>query len=117
MLHTVYYYNGKLCALRGGEHSNIAVANFDVGLDFIRFEDNLVKTFYGGFTDLKYEPRLVKHVSHPLDGKHKRCLDEIYYMFLGSVQACSNEVTAFYFKPNSKRFAFDKQPVGINTLQ
>ena len=30
--------------------------------------------------------------------------------------AYSNEVTAFYFKPNSKRFAFDKQPVAINTL-
>ena len=37
-------------------------------------------------------------------------------MYLGLVQACSNEVTTFYFNPNSKRFAFDKQPVRINTL-
>ena len=37
-------------------------------------------------------------------------------MYLGLVQAYSNEVTAFYFKPNSKCFAFDKQPVGINTI-
>ena len=39
-------------------------------------------------------------------------------MYLGLMQAFSNEVTltAFYFKPNSKRFAFDKEPVGINTL-
>lgn len=37
-------------------------------------------------------------------------------MYLGLVQAYPNEVTAFYLKPNSKRFAFDKQPVGINTL-
>ena len=37
-------------------------------------------------------------------------------MYLGLVQASSNEVTVFYFKPNSKRFAFAKQPVGINTL-
>ena len=37
-------------------------------------------------------------------------------MYLGLVQAYPDEVTAFYLKPNSKRFAFDKQPVGINTL-
>ena len=32
------------------------------------------------------------------------------------MQAGSNEVTAFYLRPNSKRFPLDKQPVGINTL-
>lgn len=37
-------------------------------------------------------------------------------MYVVLVQAYSNEVTAFYVKPNSKRFAFDKQPVGINML-
>ena len=37
-------------------------------------------------------------------------------MCTGLVQACSNEVTSFYFKPKSKRFAFDKQPLGIKTL-
>ena len=37
-------------------------------------------------------------------------------MHLVLVQVYSNEVTAFYVKPNSKRFAFDKQPVGINML-
>ena len=77
-----------------------------------------MKTFHGhGFTYLKYKARLVKHVCHPVNGKHECCLDEIYNLYLGLVQACSNKVTAFYFKPNSKRFAFDKQPVGINTLQ
>ena len=37
-------------------------------------------------------------------------------MCTGLVQACSNEVTSFYFKPKSRRFAFDKQPLGIKTL-
>lgn len=36
-------------------------------------------------------------------------------MYTGLVQACSDKETTFYFKPNSKRFAFDKQPVGILT--
>ena len=62
-----------------------------------------MKTFHGhGFTYLKYKARLVKHVCHPVNGKHECCLDEIYNLYLGLVQACSNEVTAFYFKPNSK---------------
>ena len=37
-------------------------------------------------------------------------------MYVVLVQAYSNEVTAFYVKPNSKRFAFDKQTVEINML-
>ena len=62
LLHTVYYNYGKLFRLRGGEHCNITVANVDVSSDFIRFKENVVKTFHGGFTDWKYEPHLVKHV-------------------------------------------------------
>ena len=110
LLHTVYYYFGKLFSLRSGEHSNITVANVDVGSDSIRFKENVVKTCHGGFTDWKYEPRLEKHVCHPLKGKHECCLDEIYNMCTGLMQACSSEVTSFYFNPKSKRFAFDKQP-------
>lgn len=107
MLHIVYYYNVKLFGRRGGEHSNITEANFDVGSDFIRFEENVVKKFHGGFPVLKYKPRLeTEHVCHPLNGKHESCLDETYSLYIGSVQACSNELTAFYLKPNFKVFFF-----------
>ena len=76
----------------------ITVANFDVGSNFIRFEENVMKTFHGGlYTDLKYDPRVVKHICHPLDEKHECCLVETHHMYLGLVQAYSNEVTAFYF--------------------
>ena len=106
----------KLFGLRSGKHSKLTVANVDVGSDFIRFEENVVKTFHGVFTDLKYKPRLVKHVCHPLNRKHECCLHERYIMCTGFVQACSNEVTSFYTKPKSKRFAFDKQPLGIAVI-
>ena len=66
LLHTVSYYNGKLFELCGGEHRNITVANFDVGSNFIHFEENVVKTFHGCLTDLKYEPRVAKYGCHPL---------------------------------------------------
>ena len=81
-----------------------------------RFEENVAKTFHGGLTDLKYEPRVVKHVCHPLNEKHECCLAELYRMYIGLVQSIPSEVTAFCFKPNSKRLAYDKQPVGIHTL-
>ena len=58
----------------------------------------------------------MKHVCHPLHEKHESCLVELYKLYLGLVLSISIEVTAFYFKPNAKRFVYDKQPVGINTL-
>ena len=55
LLNTVYFYNGKLFGLRGGDHRNITVANFELGRNFIRFEENVAKTFHGGLTGLKYD--------------------------------------------------------------
>ena len=116
LLNTVYFYNGKLFGLRGVEHRNITIANFQLGSNFIRFEENVAKTFHGGLTDLKYKPRVVKHVCHPLNEKHESCLVELFRMYIGLVQSISSEITAFYFKPNSKCLAYDKQVVGINKL-
>ena len=95
LLNTVYCYNGKLFGLRGGEHRNITVANFELGNNFIRFEENVAKTLRGGLTDLKYEPQVVKHVCHPLNEKRECCLVELYHMYIGLVQSISREVTAF----------------------
>ena len=60
LLNTVYFYNGKLFGLRAGEHRNINVNNFEVGTNFIRFEENASKTYSGGLNNLKYIPREVK---------------------------------------------------------
>ena len=37
-------------------------------------------------------------------------------MYNDLAQSISSEITAFYFKPNSKRLPYDKQAVGINKL-
>ena len=58
----------------------------------------------------------MKHVCHPLNEKHESCLVELFRMYIGLVESISSEITAFYFKPNSKRLAYDKQVVGINKL-
>jgi len=42
---------------------------------------------------------------------------EKFYCFKRNTNISAlSQITAFYFKPNSKRFAYDKQAVGINKL-
>ena len=56
LLDTIYFYNGKMFDLRGGEHRKICVNNFSLGPNVINFKENVCKTFHGGIIDLKYEP-------------------------------------------------------------
>ena len=116
LLNTIYFYNGKVFGLREGDHRNIVVNNFEIGPNFIKFEENASKTYHGGLCDLKYVPRVVKHVCHSIEEKHEPCLVEIFRLYVGLVETHAKEVTAFYFKPPKSRFAFDKAPVGINSL-
>ena len=54
LLNVVYYYNGKLCGLHGGEHRQICLKNFEIGDNYICFKENESKTFVGGLLDLKH---------------------------------------------------------------
>ena len=56
------------------------INNFEIGSNFINFEENTFKTYHGGLCDIKYVPRAVKHVCHPNEEKHKPCLMEIQYL-------------------------------------
>ena len=47
LLYTVYFYNGKIFGLRGGDHRNIVLNNFQLGSNFIKFQENSCKTFHG----------------------------------------------------------------------
>ena len=38
LLNTGHFYNGKIFGLRGGDHRNIAINNFELGSNFIKFE-------------------------------------------------------------------------------
>ena len=70
LLNVVYFYNGKLFGLCASEHRNVSLENFEIGDNYIRFEENLSKTFHRVLLDLKYEPRVVKHVCHEVGQKH-----------------------------------------------
>ena len=45
LLYTVYYYNGKIFGLRGEDHRNIVLNNFELGSNFIKFQKIIVKHF------------------------------------------------------------------------
>lgn len=116
LLNTVYFYNGKLFGLRSSEHRAITSNNFTIGVNFIKFEENVCKTFHGGLTDLKYKPRVVKHICHEEGKIHEsRCLVDIYKLYIRLAKVKNNNGSAFYFRPNSENLAFDKSPVGVNT--
>lgn len=51
LVNTVYFYNGKLFGLRRSEHRQICLNNFTIRETFIKFEENVCKTFHGGLTD------------------------------------------------------------------
>ena len=67
LLNVVYFYNGKLFGLRASEHRNICLNNFEIADNFIRFEENVCKTFHRGLLDLKCEPR-VENIYMPRSG-------------------------------------------------
>ena len=100
LLNTVYYYNGKMFGLRGSEHRKLSLKNFELGPNFIKFEENLCKTFHGGgLTDLKYVPKRIKHICHNVGEKHNPCLLEVYRMYIGLVECKAKESDCFYLRP------------------
>ena len=71
LLYRMYFYNGKIFGVRGGDQRNIVLNNFELGSSFIKFQENSWKTFHGGISDLKYFPRTVKHISYEEGVKHE----------------------------------------------
>jgi hypothetical protein len=120
LLYTVYFYNGKLFGLRSQEHRNLRYVNFKIESNCIIFDESISKTYHGGLKDLKYTPCVVKHVccGENEDVGHFRCLVHCYTKYLGSIEALSKEIEAFYFKPhvNGHVIRFQRSPVGVNTL-
>ena len=45
LLYTVYFYNGNIFGLRGGDHRNIVWNNFELGLILLSLKKILLKHF------------------------------------------------------------------------
>ena len=92
LLNTIYFYNGKIFGLRGGEHRKICVNNFFLGSKVINFEENVCKTFHGGITDLKYEPIKVKHICHERGQDNDEYVVQFYQLYIGFVETLSKKI-------------------------
>ena len=90
--------------------------NFELGSNFIKFQENYCKTFHGGVSDLKYIPRTVKNICHEEGVKREPYLVEIYRLYIRLVEVFAKNGNAFYYKASKAKFGFEKVPVGINTL-
>lgn len=97
LLNSVYCFNGKIFGLRGSEHRNSNLKNFELVPNFSKFEENLCKTFRGGLCDLKYVPKSIKHICHDIRQKHDPCLLEVYRLYIGLVECKAKEIDSFIF--------------------
>lgn len=90
LLTTIYFYNGKLFGIRSKEHRNLRYSNFRIDTESVTYDESVSKTYHGGLKDLKYKPRVVKHV----------CCAGKDFSHLEKVKSLAKDIGAFYFKPN-----------------
>ena len=87
LFRTIYFYNGKLFGLRSKEHRNLRYSNFRVDSQSVTYDKSLSKTYHGGLKDLKYKPRIVKHVCCAgKDINHQACIVNCYAIYMEKIQ-------------------------------
>lgn len=122
LLHTVYFYNGKLFGMRSQEHRQLRIDDITIeNKNTIVYRENTSKTFHGGIVDVKKKGRVVKHVCHKDESNnHERCLIKIYSRHFELVSKLRVNVRAngFYFQAfdDPKRFELKNCVVGIHSL-
>ena len=115
LMHTIYFYNGKVFGLQAGEHRLLFFLYYKENL--IIFDESLCKTFYGGLKDLKKKPRLIKHKCHEVGHQLDRCLAALYSVNISKVQGFYESVQSLYFPPHRNgTFEYERSAVGLSSL-
>ncbi|KXJ11469.1 hypothetical protein AC249_AIPGENE87 [Exaiptasia diaphana] len=82
LLTTIYFYNGKLFGLRSQ-----FCYNFRIDFESVTYDESLSKTYHGGLKDLKYKPRVVKHVFCASKAvNHQPCIVNCYATYMEKVE-------------------------------
>lgn len=116
LMHTLYFYNGKLFGLRASEHRLLRLNNFELGDNVIKYTENICKTYHGGLKDLKKKCKVATHICHKSGDDHGRCLVKMYKMYFELVRKLSVSATAFYFQPFESKFGYRNTVVGVHSL-
>ena len=116
LMETLYFYNGKLFGLRASEHRSLRVKDFEIGEYFIKYTENVCKTYHGGLHDLKKKRKVITHICHKMKEDHDRCLVNMYKMYFELVDKLSVRDTGFYFQPFDNKFGYKNAVVGVHNL-
>lgn len=117
LLHTIYFYVGKLFGLRPCEHRQLRLSNFVVEENTITYRENISKTFHGGLKDLKKKARTVTHYCHSDNvSGHEPCLVEMFKQYISLVRDLERADDAFYFRPSRGGYKFENSPLGVHKL-
>jgi hypothetical protein len=82
-----FFYNGKLFGIRAKEHRNLRVNNFRIDSVSVTYDESTSKTFHGGLKDLKYSPRVTKHICcSGKDVNHFPCIVNCYSTYIEKVK-------------------------------
>lgn len=96
LFRTIYFYNGKLFELRSKEQRNLRYSNFSIDSESATYGESVSKTYHGGSKDLKYKPRVVKHVCCVgKDIDHNRCIVKCCSIYMSKIKEIACNVEAF----------------------
>ncbi len=113
------FHNGKLFGSFAKEHRNLRVNNFRIDSVSVTYDESTSKTFHGGLKDLKYSPRVTKHICcSEKDVNHFPCIVNCYSTYIEKVKDLAKVNEASYFKPNNDANIFEYYNIvlGIHTL-
>ena len=97
LLHTIYFYNGKLFGLRACEHRQLRLCDVTIDNNFIVFDESSWKTLHGGLKDLTKKPHYIKHMCHEVGETHSPCLVSMCSFYISKVESFAASVESFYF--------------------
>ena len=78
LMHTLYFFNGKLSGISAREHRLLRLRNFTLSENCLVFNESISKTFHCGLKDLKHIPRNVERVCHKPGETHEHCISCIF---------------------------------------
>ena len=87
--------------MRSKEHRDLRLCNFRIDSKSVTYDESVSKNYHGGLKDLKYNPRVVRHVYCTRNNvNHARCIVKCYAKYMEKTKQLTEKQEAFYLKAN-----------------
>ena len=120
LFNAIFYYNGKVCCLRGGEeHRNLKITQFTKNESGYIYTENASKNRSGGINQFNIENKYVNILRVNSAGPRCHCYLLDQYLMRLSPEAIKRDI--FYLRPlikvdDTNNIWFTSVPVGRNKL-